>query len=467
MKFYRNAIILLVVVALLVGAYFLAKNLKAEDKVTEEDSKYVHITDYTTDEIESITLENEDGTFVIVPKDDGWALTAPTDFKYDASSLDSIVLNAASIIADKVVEEDAGDLSIYGLNNPAVARVKGKDGVVTSIEIGDKTPTGGGYYVKLEGSNTVYVISSFRGGKLLSDRKSMRSKVLYEITSDQITSLAMNRKGNNVFVAEKVDDTTWSMTSPIKGNVNDSALYSMLEALAGTSVLEFIDDNPTDLSQYGLEKPAYEFVFNAKDAGEITLQLGKEKSKGWSIYAKLAGKDEVFTVDVSAFTFLDKPLKEIVDVFAYIVNIDQVKKIELTMDGKTTNMTLDVYKDEEGNQDSDKDKFYVNGIDASGRDENDDQPFRKFYQALIGVTIDEIDLEGKPEGNAEITINYTLADGSMKVEYIPKNENFYYVVRNGEYAGVLVKRKNKTDFGIEGLKQAYNYMMEFLENQQK
>ena len=41
------------------------------------------------------------------------------------------------------------------------------------------------------------------------------------------------------------------------------------------------------------------------------------------------------------------------------------------------------------------------------------------------------------------------------------------MVRNGEYAGVLVKQRNKVEFGIEGMKQAYDTMMEFLADQQK
>jgi len=110
----------------------------------------------------------------------------------------------------------------------------------------------------------------------------------------------------------------------------------------------------------------------------------------------------------------------------------------------------------------------VNGVDASGRNENGKQPFRQFYQALIGISIDEIDVDGDPSGGkADITIDYTLKDGKMKVEFIPKDENFYYVVRNGEYAGVLVKRKNKGEFGVDGMKEAYNTMMEFLAGQQE
>ena len=412
-------------------------------------------------------MKNSDGTFVIVKKDDEWALSTPTDLRYDSSQLSSIVINSAAIVADKMVEENAEDLSIYGLDDPATAIIKAKDGTSVTLEIGNQTPTGGGYYVKRAGENKVYTISKYTGDKLTSGRNDIRTKQLFDITPDDIQKFGLNRKGQNIFISEKIDDT-WNMVAPIKGSMNDTSFLPMLEAIAGTEVVEFVDDDPEDLSVYGLDKPTYELIFSTEATGEVKLQMGLELKNASTIYAKLDGVDEVFTIRTSPFTFLDKPLKEIVNIFAYIVNISEVKKIDLTMDGKTTHMELDVYLDEEGNMDSDKDKFYVNGVDASGKNENGKQPFRQFYQALIGISIDEIDVDGDPAGGkADITIDYTLKDGSMKVEFIPKDEYFYYVVRNGEYAGVLVKRKNKGEFGIDGMKEAYNTMMEFLAGQQE
>jgi len=467
MKFYRNAIILVVIVALLAGAYVLVRNIKANQPGTSETKQYDKLTDFISTDIESVTLKNKSGTFVIVKKDEDWALSEPADIRYDSSVLSSIVINSASIVADKVIEEDAQDLSIYGLDDPAIVTVKSKDGTSVTLEIGNQTPTGGGYYTKLQGKNKVYMISKYTGDKLLSGKNEIRTKQLFDMTTDDIMKFGLNRKGENVFISEKSEDK-WNMVTPIKGSMNDSSFIPMLEALVNARATEFVEENPDDLSVYGLDKPAYELIFSTEATGEVKLQMGFERREDYTIYAKFDGEDEVFAIDTNTFTFLDKPLKEIVNIFAYIVNIQDVEKIDLTMDGKTTHMELDVYLDEEGNMDSDKDKFYVNGIDASGKDENGKQPFRKFYQALIGVCIDEIDLEGDPAGKqADITIEYTLKDGKMKVEYIPKDEHFYYVVRNGEYAGVLVKQRNKVEFGIEGMKQAYDTMMEFLADQQK
>ena len=462
MKLYRNAIILLAVVALLVGAYFVISSIKPDDSPIEDPSdKYVRLTDYTTDKVKSLTLINPDGTFVIEKKDTEWVLSSPTDLKYDSSVLSSIVINASSVVVDEVIEENAQDLAKYGLDQVITVKLMDTEGKETVLEIGDMTPTDSGFYIKEAGKNDVYIVSSYTGKYLVTTRNGLRSKQMFEFTAEDLTELAMDRKGENIFASEMGAESSanWLMTKPIKANMNTSALLPMMEAIANSTIVEFIEDKPADQAQYGLASPAY--VFDIKTANEsYKLKMGAEKVKGAQIYAQMEGSDEVFTMDMTAYTFLDKPLKEIVDIFAYIVNIDQVKVIDLTMDGKTTHMTLDVYKGEDEKSDKDKDKFTVNGIDASGKDEEDDQPFRKFYQALIGISLDEIDVDGNPAKEAEITIEYTLKTGSMKVEYIPKDENYYYVVRNGEYAGILV-RKTKGDFGVQGMKEAFTTMMDF------
>jgi hypothetical protein len=466
MKLYRNAIILVVIVALLVGAYFMIGRNKpagTDSSATSTTAEVMYVVNYTTDKVDSVTLQNPEGTFVITQQGTAWALTSPTDIKADPSVLSGIAINASSVTADKLVEENAQDLSKYGLNKPVIVKLKLKDGSERSVEIGDKTPTKGGYYVKLADQNKVYVVSSYTCDQLVTNRNGLRSKELFGITSAMITKISMDRKGENVFSSELNAQKNWSMLKPIKGNTNATALQPMFDALSGTQIVEFVEDKPTDLAKYGLDKPSYSFDIGTTTAGAFKLLLGDEKTKDSEMYAKLDGKDEVFTINSSAYTFLDKPLKEIIDTFAYLVNIDQVKKIELTMDGKTDIMLFDIYKNADGSSDADKDKFTFNGKDASGKNADDKQPFRELYQTLISITLDEVDLSGANpvDENAEISINYILKDGSMKIDYVSKDADNYYVFRNGEYANIIVK-KNKEDFGFGEIRNKYKDLLDFL-----
>ena len=466
MKLYRNAIILIVVAALLGGAYyFISTNKKPDDSAGTDTVDTIRVLDYTSDELEKVTVENADGTFVIVKKDTNWELTSPAGFKADASKLSSIAINASSVIADKVVEEDVKDLAIYGLDKPVSITLKITDGTEKTLLIGDTTPTKGGYYTKLKDSGKVYVVGTYTAEALLVSRLELKDKTLYTLASEDIISVSMSRKGTDVFSALKNAETDWQLLTPIQGTANLTALSPMIDALTQTAISEYVEENASDLSKYGLANPAYVFDF-ATSSAKYKLLLGSEKEKGSSIYAMLEGSSDVFVISESAYTFLDKPLKEIVEVFAYIVNIDQVNKIELTMDGKTTTFGIETYKDAEGNTDTDKDKFTMDGKDASMKDADDKQPFRNFYQSLIGIGLDEINAGEVAMGTPELTIKYYLksAPGTMKVDFVSKDANYYYVFRNDKYTGILVK-KNKEDFGVEGMKAAYKILEEAINAQ--
>ena len=48
---------------------------------------------------------------------------------------------------------------------------------------------------------------------------------------------------------------TWNMLDTDSGNLNETSFYPMLEAIADTTIVEFVEDKPADLSAYGLDKP--------------------------------------------------------------------------------------------------------------------------------------------------------------------------------------------------------------------
>ncbi len=279
--------------------------------------------------------------------------------------------------------------------------------------------------------------------------------MLFGVNTEDIINISMGRRGENIFSAEKVDEYNWTLTNPIKGEANSAAVNPMLEALSQTSIDEFVEENAKDLSRYGLDNPSYTLEFKTSTT-EGSLLLGAEKEKGKTIYAKLADSNEVFTLSTGNFSFLDKPLKEIVSVFAYIVNIQDVSKITVEMDGYTVNCELETDKD-----DSDNDKFWVDGIPVEHlKDEKDKQYFRKYYQALIGVVLSDVEIGAVPEGEPEITFTYYLrkSPGIMKVEFIPKDDFYYYVLRNGEYSGILVSKKSFDD--TDGVRDTYKQLRE-------
>jgi len=470
MKLYRNAVILLVIAGLLVGAFVIVKNKKnGTDTAGNDDT--IKIFDLDADKMVELTIENSDGKFVFTrdtikeeSTEEGkkestekkvWKISSPQDLKIDRDKIDSSATTFSRLTADKIIEDNAESLEKYGLSQPVLFSVKMDDGTVKTLEIGDKTPTESGYYVKEKGSSKVYTIGSYYGDQLKLSRNDMRDRLLFGGNTENITAVSLERRGQKVFSAKRAGKYDWAMTYPISTNASDAGISPILTGITQVNVANYIEEDAADLEKYGLAKPPYVIEFESSSGSE-KLILGNEKEKGVEMYAKLGDSDEVFTVSPSDLNFLDKPLNELVDVFAYIVNIDQVDKITVEMDGYTLNCELKT-----DSENKDNDKFYVNGKDVTGlEDDKGSEIFRNYYQDLIGITFSEVEIDAKPSGSPEITFTYYLKEdpGKMKVEFIPKDDRYYYVVRNGQYAGILVEKKKFDE--PDGLRDTYKKLME-------
>jgi len=471
MKQYRNTIILLVILALLVGVYVILNNKNSNDEEANDNGE-VSIFNLDRDKIVEMTIENGEDTLVFVKekvkvKENDteeekkvWKISSPKDLKIDSSQVDSIEINVSTVKAEKIVEEKASDFAQYGLDKPVTVTVKMDDGTVYAIEVGNETPTKSGFYAKEKDSSRVFVIDAYTGNKLKAGINDVRDKRLFAVGSDEITGLSFERDGQLVFSSKKVGDGQWEMTAPLRGNIDFLTVSTMLNALTQASVKEYIETKAADMEKYGLTKPAYALEFETASV-KGKLLLGKENNKGEDIFAMVDGSTEVVTLSIDDFTFLDKPLEEIVEKYAYFVDINNVSKIVVDMDGETIVSELQTNEDN-----PDEDKFFVNGKDVTAlKNENDEILFKNYYQALIGITFDGIEIGAVPSGKAEITFTYHLkkAPNSMKIEFVPKNDKYYYLLRNGEYTGLIIE---KAQFDkAEGVRDAYKKLSEAMKSQ--
>ena len=68
---------------------------------------------------------------------------------------------------------------------------------------------------------------------------------------------------------------------------------------------------------------------------------------------------------------------------------------------------------------------------------------------------------------SEITFTYyrKVDPKVMKVEFIPKDERYYYVMRNGKYSGILVEKKKFDE--PEGVRESYRKLIEAINKSQE
>ena len=457
MRLKKGLLILFaVLVVLALAVYFISAN---DDKAGEDDDLTKEkIIDLIIDDVKAVTVVNGSETYVVEREkagEDIWILTTPEDFSYESSEVRSIVYNIYSITANRLVDDAATDFAQYGLDKPVTVKVETNSGAEHTLEIGNKTPTSDDRYARLNGSPKVYTIGSYVASKLVFDRDALRSTAIFTSDAEEISKLVMYKNGIKTMEAAKDSNDSWQISYPVIARADADSITLVLESIDIISVVDFVKADSEPEKDFGLDNPKYAIEFES-DTEKGILYLGNEE--GSCFYAKKSDSDDIFTVYSDYLDYVDKPIKEFVDGFVYLINIDEVSAIDVIMDGYVLDIEM-----ETGSEEANNDKFYVNGRDASMVDETDRQPFRQYYEGLIAIQQSDVIPDAVAVGEAEITITFTLKSepGVMKIEYIPKDDFNYYVNKNGKYSGLIV---SKSEFDKEGgLRQKYSELMEWLD----
>jgi hypothetical protein len=463
MKLYRNAIVLIVVLGLLIGAYVVISktNSNSSSSTTPQgnNKQVMSVTNFNKDDITEIDIANKDQKYVFTKNKDTWKVVTPVISKVDTSKIDAIANDISNIIGLKLIEENASDLSRYGLDKPIKVSAKLKDGSTKAVELGRKTPTEEAYYAKLAGTNKVYTIGIYTGDDFSVTLNDLKDRgVFSSIKSADIKGFTLSKSSSLVFSVNKVTDSNWEITAPIKGSANMDKLSPILDSIPQFSVKEYVNASSGSLQNYGLKTPAYSMNIVTK-SGTTKVLLGDEKVKGSEIYAKLGDSSDVFVMDETTLNFIDTPLNSIMDTYLYVASFPDIEHITLNIDGKT----IDSKIQSASVKDSKNDKYTVNGKDATGlKDTDGEKLFNKYARTLMALSLSDLEISAKPQGKANITLTYFLkkAPGKVKFEFVSKDSSYYYVVKNDKYTGMLI---SKSDFDAKGgIRETYKKLLKDL-----
>lgn len=456
MKLYRNLIILVAVLLILVGGIVTYK-LTSKNDTSAVDDKMITLTSFDREKITEFTLEGTEGKIAFKKNGTEWELASGDNFPLSEPNITSVVTNISDLRAYKLIEENASSMDKYGLDKPYKITYKMADGTEGLLEIGSMTPTNQGYYVKKGDSKTVYVIYTYTGDALVATKEDLRNRNIFDVNSAEIIKFAMDRNGKKAFAAEKSEQEGWQLSVPIKGNANLVKLSTISDAFVRTQGVSYKEVNAQELSQYGLDNPAYVIEAATTDKS-VKLLLGKKDEKKSTIYAMFDGSNEIFSVDANSLSFVDiKPI-ELCDTLVYCPTIYDVSETVVSIDGKT--ITAKIQSDSAKPED---DKFSIDGIDVMNKGTAGEEAFKNYYRSLVGLTFNEIEfLDQKPTGTPEITITYSLekAPGKMVVEFIPKDDRTYYIIKNGQYSSMVI-RKSVFD-QADGARKNYENLMKLV-----
>lgn len=262
----------------------------------------------------------------------------------------------ASLDGGKIVEKNPTDLEKYGIKdeNSSVRITRTNSEDTDLIIFGDFYPLDGGYvYAYVSTTDTVYTISSSIKDTLSNGKTYYREiNIVPDLTEETFTELKSYKctlPDGYVLAFERSPEGSFAAfveTMPKEGAVdNYNVSDRILNKLLNISAIAVIEDNPKDLSPYGLDKPI-KIEIEYVDGGKYTLEVGSMTDD--FIFVK---KDGVPTVLAATgdFSFVDIRGEDILDTGLFMFSIKDVTRAAFTADGKEYVLEVNDKTDEEGN----------------------------------------------------------------------------------------------------------------------
>ena len=172
------------------------------------------------DQVKQIDIKKKDGdTTSIRFNDKGkWDITAPKPLSADPTAISSLTADLTKLNSDRLVDANATDLASYGLQPPQLeVDVTAKDGKVTKLLLGERTPTETSVYAKLAGDPRLFTVAASHQATFDKTTKDLREKHLLNFTGGKLLGVEITIKGKTG--PETIDfsrkgETDWDITKP-------------------------------------------------------------------------------------------------------------------------------------------------------------------------------------------------------------------------------------------------------------
>lgn len=266
-----------VMVALAAGLgawlYFVeSRREKDEDKPKE---KVFAVLADAKDKVREITLARPAETIQLVKGGEGWRLVAPQSVRADASEVESLLSALESLEVSEVVTETPRDLAAYGLAPPGATVTIVREGSPDALrlQVGNKTPEGGGVYAKLPTAARVFTIPSWSAASLEKKPFDLRDRSLLHVKRDEVKTLEVTGAAESYALARDAGGE-WSFTRPLQTRAGRWSVDGLLGTLEGLRMESVAAEDARDLKPYGLDRPVWRVALGLADGTSRTLEIG-------------------------------------------------------------------------------------------------------------------------------------------------------------------------------------------------
>lgn len=283
----RNLILTLVMLAVVVGLYFVVSDFSKKEEEKEaaaEQEKKITILDMEYSDIAQFSYQHEGETLSFTRKEeDGeshWYYDADESIPLEQSSIETMVSGLTPLSTETQVEGGEENLGDYGLDTPAnTVHLKDQEGNEQEILFGNQNSVTLEYYVLVDGK--VYTVSSEKKENFDQSLLNLIEADSYPtFEADSITKVII-RIGAEEYTLTKASESeafNWKMTMP---DGTEAALLTdyaneLLSTISGGSYMKLAEYNCQSMDEptknYRLTEESAAYVVTVDYTVEETTQ---------------------------------------------------------------------------------------------------------------------------------------------------------------------------------------------------
>lgn len=249
-------------------------------------------------QVARIELESPSGRTLLKKEEDTWRIKEPEEALADQRVVENLLWDLARVRVKEFVTDSAKTLKPYGLDAPAVTiRLWDKgEKSLTSLAL-NRAEKQEGAYARVGSGQAVTLVEARLFEQLTQGSSDLRLRQLLSFETWDVGKMGLSRDGQEILLEKQKD--RWQLKKPKEGRTKYAAVADLLNDIKNLRWEKVVAREPTDLSRYGLEKPATTVTLTKTDGKPLgTLLLGK--TEGDLLYAKTQDHPDIYAVP-SAF----------------------------------------------------------------------------------------------------------------------------------------------------------------------
>ncbi|MBP5775753.1 MAG: DUF4340 domain-containing protein [Clostridiales bacterium] len=393
---------------------------------------------------------------------------------YSQTEMDEFVASLTSFVGCVPVKENS-NLAEFGLDNPLFkVTVTKTDGTTGTVLIGNLSPDSTSCYICAQGSSSVYLVSRSKYYFASKTAKDMIDAKVLDVAMSDIASVRFVRKSDSVelsanciYDAEK-DSFSFRFTEPFEAG--SSAYFDrLIEYICRLEANEYEDVSFDNLSKYGLSSPEITVTLKTKDYRDLTLSFSSVINGYY--YGRLNSTGKIFKVIAEKLESIESPVLVLINEYVFYDTSDNIDSIDCASSDRKFTLKLDVAKG--GTISDDASSVTLDGRNAKVSSNMGRSYAAMLYESIFCINIGGIDANATIGASAVPVTTITIYDrnhSSVVYTFYKRNEDSYFVCRNGQYTKFYVYgRELYNDGGTDtydyGLWPAYEILTKAITEQ--